>query len=367
MLVLTRSVSLFVASIGLAVLLGAASPAPTELSTEPSAQVQSSGPQTKISTRKASHHRTKTKAVKRLKRTKASARKSKSDVAKPSPVPVAPWWLRAAKDLQLILAQFLALLLAAWAVSARERVKTAEAILEDLLCRLERNDEHDRAVAQRLEQLSHVAGEAQVLAEQRDGAHDELAVLRKANATLTRKLADRKRYSDEMMQQTLDRALALGPPIAAPVELLNDEERFVRSVAEPWARERGLKLLAQVGMGWFIEPQPGPMEIEILGTYNAKRVDFLVCGADDTPLFVIEHQGSGHFQGNAKARDEIKRRVLHLAGVGLVETYEKTTEPQILQRLDYALAHPGKVIPSWQRPRWRFGSGKRARSAASSG
>uniref|UniRef100_B0T9H6 DUF2726 domain-containing protein n=1 Tax=Caulobacter sp. (strain K31) TaxID=366602 RepID=B0T9H6_CAUSK len=364
MVKLTRRVSLFVASIGLVVLLGAASPAPTELSTEPRALVQSAGPQTKTSARKASHHRAKTKASQRTKRTKGSARKSKPVVAKPSPVPIAPWWLRVARDLQLILAQFLALLLAAWAVIARERVKTAEAMIEDLQVQLERNKEHDRAVAQRMEQLSHVAGEVQVLAEQRDGAQDELAALRTANATLTRKLAHRKRYSDEMMQQTLDKALAHASPVVTPSELLNDGERFVRSVAEPWARDHGLKLLAQVNMGGFIKPQPGAMEIEILATYNAKRVDFLVCAADDTPLFVIEHQGPGHLQGNAEARDEIKRRVLHLAGLGLVETYKATGAPQILRRLDYALAHPKRVVPAWRRAPWKFRPGKRARSAA---
>ncbi|QIP22636.1 DUF2726 domain-containing protein (plasmid) [Enterobacter kobei] len=40
---------------------------------------------------------------------------------------------------------------------------------------------------------------------------------------------------------------------------------------------------------------------------NSKRVDFVVTDLNYMPVAVIEYQGSGHYKGNAKVRDEIKK------------------------------------------------------------
>lgn len=53
--------------------------------------------------------------------------------------------------------------------------------------------------------------------------------------------------------------------------------------------------------------------------FNAKRVDFLIVDADWEPCVAIEYQGSGHYKGNARARDAIKRAVCEKADVAFME------------------------------------------------
>jgi len=54
---------------------------------------------------------------------------------------------------------------------------------------------------------------------------------------------------------------------------------------------------------------------------NSKRVDFLLCDKKFNPVAAIEYQGSGHYKGNSKVRDEIKRIALEDAGIELVELF----------------------------------------------
>lgn len=39
---------------------------------------------------------------------------------------------------------------------------------------------------------------------------------------------------------------------------------------------------------------------------NSKRVDFAIADKDNIPCAVVEYQGSGHWQNNARKRDAIK-------------------------------------------------------------
>ena len=52
---------------------------------------------------------------------------------------------------------------------------------------------------------------------------------------------------------------------------------------------------------------------------NCKRVDLLVVSSRGWPLLAIEYQGEGHYQGEAAARDAIKKEALRRAGVSYLE------------------------------------------------
>jgi hypothetical protein len=52
---------------------------------------------------------------------------------------------------------------------------------------------------------------------------------------------------------------------------------------------------------------------------HAKRLDLLAADRRGRPVLAIEHQGSGHFQGDWKQRDAVKRAVLEAAGIPLLE------------------------------------------------
>ena len=57
---------------------------------------------------------------------------------------------------------------------------------------------------------------------------------------------------------------------------------------------------------------------------NSKRVDFLVIDTKGNALLAIEYQGSGHYQGNAALRDEIKRMAFRSAGMAFYELPQNT-------------------------------------------
>lgn len=56
---------------------------------------------------------------------------------------------------------------------------------------------------------------------------------------------------------------------------------------------------------------------------NSKRVDFLITDLYFNPVAVIEYQGSGHYKGNAKIRDEIKKVSCEKAGVMYLPVQER--------------------------------------------
>ena len=48
---------------------------------------------------------------------------------------------------------------------------------------------------------------------------------------------------------------------------------------------------------------------------NSKRVDYLIVNQRFNPIIAIEYHGQGHYRGNYKARDEVKRITLEKAGI----------------------------------------------------
>ncbi len=80
----------------------------------------------------------------------------------------------------------------------------------------------------------------------------------------------------------------------------------------------GYRLMAQPSLG---EVLTAPDE-DAFRCINAKRVDMLVIDTFGLPLLAIEHQGSGHYQNDAAARDAVKREALRRAGVECLEIFD---------------------------------------------
>jgi hypothetical protein len=55
---------------------------------------------------------------------------------------------------------------------------------------------------------------------------------------------------------------------------------------------------------------------------NSKRVDVLIISPAGFPEVVVEYQGGAHYQGDAAARDAVKKEALRRAGVEYVEVFE---------------------------------------------
>jgi hypothetical protein len=87
----------------------------------------------------------------------------------------------------------------------------------------------------------------------------------------------------------------------------------------------GLRLMAQPSLGEILT---SPND-EAFRCINAKRLDMLVIDTFGMPVLAIEHQGGGHYQSDAAARDAVKREALRRAGVELLEIFDHHRPPEI--------------------------------------
>jgi Protein of unknown function (DUF2726) len=120
--------------------------------------------------------------------------------------------------------------------------------------------------------------------------------------------------------ETPDAAKQLSRVMAADFKkqkLLNKSEFRLFAAIEREIAVAGLdwRLMAQVNLGEILYTNDKPAYWAI----NSKRVDFLLIDNAGTPLHAIEYQGSGHHQGNAAARDAVKKEALRKAGIGYYE------------------------------------------------
>lgn len=107
-----------------------------------------------------------------------------------------------------------------------------------------------------------------------------------------------------------------------PKRVLNHGEASVYASACSVAAsiDPAWKVWPQVSLGEVLRTE-GRSEIdrEAFRWINSKRADFLVVDLEGWPVAVIEYQGSGHYQGNARERDAVKRTVLPRAGIRYIE------------------------------------------------
>jgi hypothetical protein len=86
-------------------------------------------------------------------------------------------------------------------------------------------------------------------------------------------------------------------------------EQEVRSI------NQGYRVFAQTSLGEIIGSDDG----RAFNSINSKRVDILIIDPWGYPAAVFEYQGRGHYQGDAAARDAVKKEALRKAGVAYVE------------------------------------------------
>ena len=96
----------------------------------------------------------------------------------------------------------------------------------------------------------------------------------------------------------------------------------------------GFRLMAQPSLGEFVET-PDPAAYRAI---NARRVDMLVIDTFGLPVIAIEHQGRGHYQADAAARDAIKREVLRKSGIEYVEIFDHQSENDMRRLVSEAIA-----------------------------
>jgi hypothetical protein len=110
----------------------------------------------------------------------------------------------------------------------------------------------------------------------------------------------------------------------------------------------GHRIFAQTSLGELIESNDRVAHSAI----NSKRVDMVIIGPTGLPLVAIEHQGQGHYQGAAAARDAVKKEALRKAGVQYLEIMDYHSDDDVARLTREALeratapAQPPASAPS---------------------
>ena len=117
---------------------------------------------------------------------------------------------------------------------------------------------------------------------------------------------------------------------ARPIMNRTEFKRFVW--LEDWAAGTPYRVFAQVPYGEVLSTP----DRDAFRAVNSKRADMLVVDARGMPVAAIEVQGAGHYQGNARARDAVKRAALESAGVPLIEVFEETSRAELIAAVEAA-------------------------------
>lgn len=102
--------------------------------------------------------------------------------------------------------------------------------------------------------------------------------------------------------------------------ILNSQEKSVYFALIEMAKyfEGAFYVYPQVNLGEIISSDSDNGHSAI----NSKRVDFCISNRYFEPIAVVEYQGGGHFQNDAKVRDEIKHKAVTKAGIHYETVYE---------------------------------------------
>lgn len=177
-----------------------------------------------------------------------------------------------------------------------------------------------------------------------------ILLARSARLIGRRRTRGRRRQApiEKAVERDISPSMFLEPPAAAPPEGPADASAQLRHVmdaeftrkrvmsrgeyrvfriieVEVDANWRGYRVFSQTVLGEVIESTDGAAHSAI----NAKRVDALVIDAAGYPVLAVEVQGKGHYQGQAAARDAVKKEALRKAGVAYLEVMDYHTEGDI--------------------------------------
>ncbi|MGG5818908.1 DUF2726 domain-containing protein [Falsiroseomonas sp. HW251] len=124
--------------------------------------------------------------------------------------------------------------------------------------------------------------------------------------------------------------IVLGAEFASQPLLNRSEARvFAELERAVIARNPNWRVMAQVSLGEVLVAR----DAAAFSCINSKRVDLLLVDGDCRPRHAIEYQGPGHYQGNAVARDAVKREALRRAGIGYHEVLAGVMTPAELRRV----------------------------------
>ena len=124
-----------------------------------------------------------------------------------------------------------------------------------------------------------------------------------------------------------------------PRKVMSMAEYRVFKIAEEVvaARRSGYRVFAQTSLGEVISGDNPRAHSAI----NSKRVDVLVISPSGLPALAVEYQGGEHYQGQAAARDAVKREALRRAGVDYVEVAEHHSPEQVRALIAASLDRTG--------------------------
>ena len=105
--------------------------------------------------------------------------------------------------------------------------------------------------------------------------------------------------------------------------VFNELDRIVVACNPAW------RVMAQVSLGEVLRSK----DAQAYSCINSKRVDLLLVDGDCQPRLAIEYQGGSHHQGDAAARDAVKKEALRRAGIGYLEVVAGQTTPSELRLL----------------------------------
>jgi hypothetical protein len=113
--------------------------------------------------------------------------------------------------------------------------------------------------------------------------------------------------------------------------VMNGYEYNVFKIVENEARaiRNGYRVFAQTSLGEVLRSK----DPDAFRCVNSKRVDILVIDREGLPKLAIEYQGAGHYQGDAAARDAVKKEALRKAGVAYMEVTPEDSDEQIRLRI----------------------------------
>lgn len=94
------------------------------------------------------------------------------------------------------------------------------------------------------------------------------------------------------------------------------EYAVFRTIEQHLRNQHGAyRILCQTSLGEVI----GTADPLAFRSINSKRVDMLLLGPAGYAVAAIEYQGGEHYQGDAAARDAVKREALRKAGIEFIE------------------------------------------------
>lgn len=103
--------------------------------------------------------------------------------------------------------------------------------------------------------------------------------------------------------------------------IMSKEAYYVFNTVEQFIKERnqGHRILPEVCLGSVLWCNEASEDHRAFKSINSKRLDIGIIDKFGNLRLAIEYQGGGHWQGNARGRDAVKRLALQKAGIPLLE------------------------------------------------